>query len=91
MLTVISAWTKSLVLLLDVNVKSIDASFVVDPSVTPLVVDAIVIVGFIPSITMSLLWPNEPAVLGETSVNVASFPAASLIVPLFNANALVEA
>ena len=47
-------------------------------------------VGAIPSITIFLLAANEPAAPGETSVNVASFPATSLIVPVFNANAAVD-
>ena len=40
---------KSVVTSLEVKVSAIDESFVVDPSVTPLVVLAIVIVGTVPS------------------------------------------
>ena len=48
-------------------------------------------VGAVVSITMALLLPNEPVAPGDGSVKTALFPAASLIVPPFNANALVEA
>jgi hypothetical protein len=54
-----------------------------DPGVTETV-------GVTPSITMALLPPSEFADPGEASVRTALFPAASLIVPLFRANALVE-
>ena len=77
---------------LDVNVKTIDVSCVVDPSVTPVVVDAIVIVGRIPSITRAEPFTNElpPEPIGSGSVKVASFPAISLIVPPFNVNGIAQ-
>ena len=43
------------------------------------------------SITKALLAPNEPAAPTAASVSVALFSPASLIVPLFKANAVVEA
>ena len=46
-LTVISPNAKLVVALLEVKVNAMLESFVVDPSVTPLVVDAIVMVGFV--------------------------------------------
>ena len=47
--TVMSAAAKFVVASLDVKVSAIVESFVVEPSVTPLVVLAIVIVGTVPS------------------------------------------
>ena len=44
-------------------------------------------VGITPSITIALFAPREFVAPGLASVNVAALPAASLIVPLFNANA----
>ena len=49
-LTTMSPTSKLPVGSLDVNVCAIEASFVVEPDVTPVVVDAIVIVGSTPSI-----------------------------------------
>ena len=46
--------------------------------------------GALVSITILLFAPNDPAAPGVTSVNVALFPAVSLIVPLFSASAVVE-
>ena len=43
------------------------------------------------SIISALLAPNEFVAPGEARVNVAAFPAASLMVPLFKANADVLA
>ena len=48
-------------------------------------------VGALVSIISALLAPNEFVVPGEARVLVATFPAASLIVPLFKANADVLA
>ena len=45
----------------------------------------LVTVGTTPSITKALFAPKEPEAPGEAKVNVAAFPAASFIVPLFNA------
>ena len=47
------------------------------------------IVGTTPSTTKALFAANEPEAPGLGSVKVASFPVASLIVPPFNAKALV--
>jgi hypothetical protein len=41
------------------------------------------------SITIALLFPRDPEAPGDARVKVALFPAASLIVPLFNASELV--
>ena len=46
-------------------------------------------VGGDPSTTNALFAANEPDAPGDASVNVASFPATSLIVPLFKVNAEV--
>ena len=48
-------------------------------------------VGLWVSITIALLAPKEPDAPGDANVKVAAFPAASLIVPLFRASALVLA
>ena len=48
-------------------------------------------VGTTPSITNALLAPRDPEAPGDAKVNVAALPAASLIVPLLSANALVLA
>ena len=45
--------------------------------------------GTIPSITIALLSPSELAAPGEASVSVASFKAASFMVPEFKAKELV--
>ena len=58
---VISSTTKSVVDALVVKVKAIVASLVVDPSLTPVVVLVIAMVGDTVSITMSLLTAKEPA------------------------------
>ena len=42
------------------------------------------------STTSALLAPNDPVAPGSASVSVAAFPAESLTVPLFKANAVVE-
>ena len=47
------------------------------------------IVGTTPSITRALSAPRELVSPGSTRVNVAAFPATSVMVPLFNDNALV--
>ena len=47
-------------------------------------------VGRIPSMTMFLLNPSDPAAPGAARVNVAVLPATSLIVPPFSASAEVE-
>ena len=49
----------------------------------------LVTVGTSPSITNALFAPKEPEAPGDAKVNVAAFPAASFIVPLFNAKELV--
>ena len=49
----------------------------------------LVTVGTTPSITKALFAPKEPEAPGEAKVNVAALPAASFIVPLFSAKALV--
>ena len=49
------------------------------------------IVGTTPSITSALLAPKELLAAGATKVKVAALPTASLMVPLFNANAVVLA
>ena len=49
------------------------------------------ILGAVVSITIALFAPNEFAAPGLASVRVASFPAASLIVPLFSASDVVGA
>ena len=46
-------------------------------------------VGGDPSTTKALLFANDPDAPGDASVNVASFPATSFIVPLFKVNAEV--
>jgi len=46
--------------------------------------------GAVASITRALFAPSELAAPGEARVNVALFPAASLIVPLFRAREDVE-
>ena len=46
-------------------------------------------VGMVPSTTIALLAPKEFVAPGLAKVNVAVLRAASLIVPLFNANELV--
>ena len=43
-------------------------------------------VGFVVSMTMASLAPNELAAAGAARVRVAVLPAASLMVPLFRAN-----
>ena len=53
--------------------------------VTPVMVGAVV------SITRALLSAKEPEAPGDAKVSVALFPAASLIVPLFNVSAELEA
>ena len=45
------------------------------------------VVGAIPSTTKALLAPREFVAPVAASVNVAAFPAASFMVPLFKANA----
>ena len=50
-----------------------------------------VIVGAVVSITRALLSAKEPEAPGDAKVRVALFPAASLIVPLFNVSAELEA
>ena len=45
--------------------------------------------GTIPSTTSALLAPSEFATPGDAKVNVAVFPAASLIVPLLSTSAVV--
>ena len=50
-----------------------------------------VIVGAVVSITKALLSAKEPEAPGDAKVRVALFPAASLMVPLFNVSADVEA
>ena len=46
-------------------------------------------IGAIPSITNALLAPNDPVDPGVCKVKSATFPAASVIVPLFKAKAVV--
>ena len=76
-------------LLVKINVK--DESLVVDPLDTVIEPSeaVIVIVGAVVSIIKALLAPNEFVAPGAGNVNVAIFPAASLIVPMFSVNALV--
>ena len=77
--------------------KSVDASvrLIVNVAVSPTfneeTSEAIVIVGAVVSITKALLSAKEPEAPGDAKVRVALFPAASLIVPLFNVSADVEA
>jgi hypothetical protein len=87
--TVISPTTKLLVASLEVKVTVRVPSFVVAPSLTALLpsVAVMVMVGAVTSITRALFAPNELAAPGLASVKVAAFPAASLIVPLFNVKA----
>ena len=47
--------------------------------------------GAVVSITRALLSAKEPEAPGDAKVRVALFPAASLIVPLFNVSAELEA
>ena len=61
-------------------------SFVVAPDV-----DITGASGAVVSITRALLSPKEPEAPGDAKVRFALFPAASLIVPLFNDSADVEA
>ncbi|MGV1045204.1 hypothetical protein [Limnohabitans sp.] len=49
-----------------------------------------VVVGAVVSISIALLAPKELAAPGVANVTVALLPAASLMVPLFKANADVE-
>ena len=89
--TVISPTTKLVVASLEVNVSESVASFVVAPSLTALLpsVAVIVIVGAVVSIISALFAPRELLAEGDARVKVAAFPAASLMVPLLRANALV--
>jgi hypothetical protein len=48
-------------------------------------------VGFLASITISLLYHKDQIVHGLANANTASFVAASFIVQSFNANAIVLA
>jgi hypothetical protein len=48
-------------------------------------------IGFLASITISLLYHKDQIVHGLANANVASFVAASFIVQPFNANAVVLA
>ena len=75
-LTVMSLATKFVVTSLDVNVRAIEESLVVDPSVTPEVVLAMVIVGT----TLSYVQLNSSAIeLGFPAASVNT-PAATLTV-----------
>lgn len=58
---------------------------------TPLVASYVALVrpGTAVLMTMALLAPNELAAPGVASVKVPALPAASLIVPLFKAKAVV--
>ena len=49
--------------------------------------DTLTTVGGDPSTTKALFAPREPDAPGDASVNVASLPATSLIVPLLSPNA----
>ena len=46
-------------------------------------------VGTFPSMTRALFAPSDPEDPGDANVNVAAFPAISLIVPLFNPKELL--
>ena len=54
-----------------------------------LLIDTPLTLGATPSTTKALFAPNELLPPGLAKVNVALFPSASLIVPLFNAKAVV--
>ena len=92
-LTVMSLDAKFVVVSLLVKVTVKTVSLVVDPLDTVLVpsVAVIAIVGTVVSIISALLAPNEFVAPGAGNVKVAAFPAASLMVPLLRANALVLA
>ena len=64
-----------------VKVKAIVASLVVDPSLTPVVVLVIAMVGDTVSITMSLLTAKEPAAPIAGSVKVAAVSYTHLTLP----------
>ena len=61
-----------------------------DPSLTPLVVLVIAMVGDVVSITRVLFTAKEPAAPIVGSVRVASFKAVSFIVPELSASELVS-
>ena len=90
-LTVISLDAKLVVTSLLVKVTVKEESLVEDPLDTVLEPSTAVIfiLGAVVSIINALLAPNEFVVPGADNVNVATFPAASLMEPLFSANALV--
>ena len=72
-----------------VKVNAIVESLVVEPSLTPLVVLAIIIPGVVVSITIALFTAKEPAAPIAGSVKVPAFNAASFIDPEFSASGVV--
>ena len=86
-LMVISPTAKLVVASLEVKVSESVPSLEVNQSAPSAA--AMVMVGATPSTTKALFAPNELLPPGLAKVNVALFPSASLIVPLFNAKAVV--
>ena len=88
--TLISSAVKLDVISLVVKVNAIVVSFVTLPSLTPLVLLVIAMVGTVVSTTIALLSPSEPLAPGLDKVKVALFNAASLTVPEFKVSEFVE-